>query len=60
MFLPFFWNLSASPKPNTPNFIGLIDSVDSEHGESVFSKVIDVPQITIFEVVCEVTDNAFT
>ena len=50
MFFPFHWDFSSSPHPNSVNFVVSFNSVDTVSGETVFSEMIDVSDVTVFKV----------
>jgi len=59
VFLPLHRNLSASPHPNSINFVVTLHSVDSEHRETVFFEVFDVSQVSVFQVVGQIAHDSF-
>lgn len=50
MFLPFHWDLSSSPHPDSIDFVVSFNSVDTVSGEAVFSEMIDVSNVSVLEV----------
>ena len=50
MFFPFHWDFSSSPHPDSVDFVVSFNSVDTVSGETVFSEMINVSDVTILKV----------
>jgi hypothetical protein len=59
MFFPFHGDFSSSPKPNSVYVVISLNSVNSQNAETIFSKVINVPQIPIFQIRSQISNFSF-
>ncbi len=60
MFFPFVGDFGSSPEPDSIDVVVSFDSVNTKNAETVFSEMVDVSEITVFQVGSEVADFSFT
>jgi hypothetical protein len=58
MFFPFHGDFSASPHPHAVDFEVALNSVNAVSCETVLAEVVDVSDVTVFQVVCQVADKS--
>ncbi len=60
MLFPFFGNFSSSPEPNSVDFVVSFNTIDSMDSEAIFSEVVNISEMSIFQVVGKISDNTFS